>query len=254
MLNFSVVVPFYNSEIWLSSLEESFSDNAAFIGEVIIVDDCSRPSSYKILREFCKKNGFRVLRTFQNGGPSAARNLGASEALFEYVAFHDVDDMWVPERLARINAFLSENSQVHFLVNDYVESLQGLDHSVCSLEKINKFRLIVKNYIQPSCLVVKKDSLFFFNEKFRYSEDFCYQLSILKSGIDLYRISAPLTILGRPQGSVGGLSGDLVRMRIGEIAAYREFCGVKLIWLFPFLLSWSITKFVVKGVKGCLVK
>jgi glycosyltransferase involved in cell wall biosynthesis len=67
--------------------------------EVIIVDDGSTDDTRSLV-ESC---GEKVRYVYQpNGGVSAARNLGIREAKFEWIAFLDSDDYWLPEHLKRI--------------------------------------------------------------------------------------------------------------------------------------------------------
>lgn len=249
---FSVVVPFYNSEFWLPQLLLSIQGNVKYISEVIVVDDCSSAESFEIVSEFCLVNGFSLLRTPKNGGPSSARNLGASNATSVFVAFHDIDDLWVPSRLRVLREVLLKKQNIDFLVNSYSEkSIDDLS-SGYELVRMPYFKMLFKNYIQPSCLVVRRESFFPFNECFRYSEDFSYQLSVISRKSQLFLLAAPLTSLGRPQGASGGLSGDQIMMRKGEILAYKHFLSGRLIFLFPIFACWSIGKHIVRSFLRCL--
>jgi glycosyltransferase involved in cell wall biosynthesis len=249
---FSVVVPFYNSELWLPQLLLSIQGNAKYISEVIVVDDCSSAESFEILSEFCLVNGFSLLRTPKNGGPSSARNLGTSNATSEFVAFHDIDDLWVPSRLGILREVLVKKQNVEFLVNSYGDkSIDDLS-SGYELFRMPYLQMYFKNYIQPSCFVVRRESFFPFNERFRYSEDFNYQLSVISRKSRLFLLDAPLTSLGRPQGASGGLSGNHIMMRKGEILAYKLFLSRRLVFLLPIFVCWSIGKHIVRMFLRCL--
>jgi glycosyltransferase involved in cell wall biosynthesis len=58
------------------------------VSEVIVVDDCSTEAS---TAELARRGGARTIRTPGNGGPGAARNLGAKEAVGEILWFVDAD-------------------------------------------------------------------------------------------------------------------------------------------------------------------
>jgi glycosyltransferase involved in cell wall biosynthesis len=94
---FSVVIPTYNRAAMLQRALESVWGQEFSDYEVIIVDDGSTDTTAEYLRSL----GGRARVFMQaNHGPGAARNLGATEARGQYVAFLDSDDLWFPWTLA----------------------------------------------------------------------------------------------------------------------------------------------------------
>lgn len=90
----SVIVPFYNAELYLADCLESLIRQTHRELEILVVDDGSTDGSAALCAELMKKDSrIRLLRK-ENGGVSSARNLGLDEARGEYVAFVDADD-WV---------------------------------------------------------------------------------------------------------------------------------------------------------------
>src|SRR3954453_7371445 len=88
---FSVIIPAHNrvgliGQTLKSIWAQSFTDF-----EVIVVDDGSIDGTVEFLRSL--KEHVTVLSQ-RNRGPGAARNLGASHAKGEYLAFLDSDDLW----------------------------------------------------------------------------------------------------------------------------------------------------------------
>ena len=92
-MKLSVIIPAFNAEKTLVACVESvFSalDGCPF--EVIIVDDGSTDGTAELAAGLAaKRPGLRVLSQ-PNGGVSAARNHGISEASGDWVAFVDADD------------------------------------------------------------------------------------------------------------------------------------------------------------------
>lgn len=89
---FSVVVPVYNVEKYLSLCLDHFRGQGFGDFEVICVDDGSTDSSCRIAEmQAALDSRIRVLRK-ENGGVSSARNYGMREAKGEYVLFADSDD------------------------------------------------------------------------------------------------------------------------------------------------------------------
>ena len=88
----SIVVPVYNSEVYLQECLESIQGQEFRDFEVLCVDDASTDKSVEILDGYAKRDGrFRVL-TQLHGGPGVARNHGMAEASGDYLYFMDSDD------------------------------------------------------------------------------------------------------------------------------------------------------------------
>jgi glycosyltransferase involved in cell wall biosynthesis len=93
----SVVIPSYNAARWLAgSLDSIFAQTVA-PGEVVVVDDGSTDDTPAILRAYGDR--LHVVRG-THGGLAAARNLGLAVARGDWIAFHDADDLALPDRLA----------------------------------------------------------------------------------------------------------------------------------------------------------
>jgi glycosyltransferase involved in cell wall biosynthesis len=86
----SVIMPAFNAaqymERSLPPLIEMLERGT--VSEVLVVDDCSTEESTS---EVARLYGARTIRTPWNGGPAAARNIGASEAVGEILWFVDAD-------------------------------------------------------------------------------------------------------------------------------------------------------------------
>jgi glycosyltransferase involved in cell wall biosynthesis len=100
----SVVIPSYNAARWLGASLDSILAQTLPPGEVVVVDDGSVDDTAAVLRTY----GDRV-RVVQgdHGGLAAARNLGLTVARGDWIAFHDADDVALPDRLARLEAHLA---------------------------------------------------------------------------------------------------------------------------------------------------
>ena len=67
--------------------------------ELIVVDDASDRPAEEVYEEV-REAGHSVLYQSHNCGPGAARNLGASRARGDWLAFLDSDDYWLESKLA----------------------------------------------------------------------------------------------------------------------------------------------------------
>ena len=101
-MKFSVVVPVYNVEAYLTDCLKSLltQDFADF--EVICVNDGSTDHSREILSEWESKLPQMKVIDRANGGLSAARNTGLAAATGDYVVFVDSDDWVEPAMLSRL--------------------------------------------------------------------------------------------------------------------------------------------------------
>ncbi len=92
----SAIIPAFNREHTITRSVISALDQTYPNIEVIVVDDGSSDGTAEVLGQF----GNRIMVLEQkNGGPSQARNLGASMARGDILAFLDSDDEWHPEKV-----------------------------------------------------------------------------------------------------------------------------------------------------------
>ncbi len=88
----SVIIPVYNVEEYLRECVDSVLVQTYQNFEIILVDDGSTDSSGEICDEYLEKDDRITVIHQKNGGLSAARNSGLSEAEGKYVYFLDSDD------------------------------------------------------------------------------------------------------------------------------------------------------------------
>ena len=105
----SVIIPVYNGEDYILRAAESvLRQPCAGRIELLLVDDGSTDGSGAICDRIASGGAAAAVRVFhqENGGVSAARNLGIREARGAYLGFLDADDWWLPsffdEELAQI--------------------------------------------------------------------------------------------------------------------------------------------------------
>ena len=102
MSRVSVIIPVYNVEKYLDWCLESLEAQTFGDFEAICVNDGSTDSSREILSRWeAKDSRFRVIDK-ENGGPSAARNLGIRSATSEYIFSLDSDDRFHPTALEHV--------------------------------------------------------------------------------------------------------------------------------------------------------
>ncbi len=90
---FSILIPVYKVEKYISQCLESVLAQTFESFEAICVDDCGGDDSVKIIEEFVKKdNRIKLIRHNKNLGLSGARNSALEKARGEYIVCLDSDD------------------------------------------------------------------------------------------------------------------------------------------------------------------
>lgn len=109
----SVVIPAYNRKHTLKRCIDSVLRQTYRNFEIIIVDDCSTDGTMEFVdAEYGSVSDINIIyvRNYSNLGAAGSRNAGVSYANGEYIAFHDSDDEWFPDKL--------EKQMQHFIKSD----------------------------------------------------------------------------------------------------------------------------------------
>ena len=94
----SVIVPIYNSELYLEKCIDSIIGQTYKNIEIILVDDGSTDGSYALCEKYASNdNRIKVVHK-ANGGLSSARNAGLEVCSGDYIGFVDSDD-WISDTM-----------------------------------------------------------------------------------------------------------------------------------------------------------
>lgn len=255
----SVIIPMYNSKKTIVETIDSIV-NQTYEGmiEIIVVNDGSDDGCSKIVEKIILNNKTDLIINLinkQNNGVSSTRNIGIDKATGKYLAFLDSDDTWHPKKLEVIISLMEEN-KITFLGHAYTltDNFMNIDNNK-SIKKISFLQILMRNITQTSCIVIKKDICGYFNENMTHTED--HELWLRTAlDYDIYYVDIPFVKLGRPQLSLGGLSGNKWAMRKGEIQMYLNIVKLKkcLILFLPFLILFSLFKHCKNGIKDFKIK
>jgi len=101
-MQISVIIPVYNAEAFVREAVESALAQPE-TAEVVLVEDGSPDGSLAVCMELAEKHPTVRLYRHPNGanrGAGASRNLGILKSRFEYIAFLDADDFYLPGRFS----------------------------------------------------------------------------------------------------------------------------------------------------------
>ena len=269
MTDVSVVIPTYNRLALLKESIASVRIQSHPASEIIVVDDGSTDGT---LNWCTTQNDIRLLHC-NRGGPSAARNIGVSSSVSDWIAFLDSDDVWLPDHLETLIHVLQKSSNIRWLIANSIvtdaqlvpyQGIQGFafafpifKKSVLRFNKIfpkvmgglvwqgnAKKQALLGNWLQPSGLFLRRD--FFmqvggFNQRLFRCEDM--DLLLRMSLFSHATLSLRQTYLWR-QGQSDSLAADknALLLKKGALNVLLN-PGFKLVkntpGLFPVWL-WSV--------------
>jgi len=251
-LKFSVVIPTYNAADTLVRTITSCLQQSYAVHEIIVVDDGSTDGTEDLIKEqFADK--IIYTRLYKNLGASTARNKGMDMAVGNYIAFLDADDTWHKDKLLVAKSILEANRSIKFLYHQF--TLDDVSNKKlpegATIYKLPFIKLLNGNIIGTPCVVLANDKSFRFETEMRYMEDYDLWLRIGYRN-KIYFINLPLTQIGRPILSKGGLSGNKWKMRKGELKAYTRLVKLNplFILLLPILYVYSLCKHLYKAITG----
>lgn len=122
-MKFSIILPIYNVEKYLSECIDSILKQSFKDFELILVDDGSTDSSPQICDDYAEKdNRIKVIHKI-NGGQADARNRGLDVALGDYICYIDSDDYLVNENVLCLLAEKTKTNPdvVHYKFKEWFE-------------------------------------------------------------------------------------------------------------------------------------
>lgn len=198
----SVIIPTYNRYNLVLNAIDSVINQTYKNFEIIVVDDCSTDKNYESLKH---NNKIKYLKTDKRIGiPSGARNLGIKNSKYEWIAFLDDDDYWLPNKLETQIKFLdkydficsealSENKMwakgIHRSVWDKINPKNILEFD---FNLINRHNLIINSTVIVNKNLIKKIGYLDESILLRGCEDYHAWKEILKLGGKCFFIETPL--------------------------------------------------------------
>lgn len=107
----SIVTPAYNCDKYISQTIDSVINQTYPKWEMVIINDNSTDNTLSVIKKYAEiDQRIKIVSLNMNLGAANARNLGLSNALGQYIAFLDSDDLWMPKKLEKQTTFMSKNN------------------------------------------------------------------------------------------------------------------------------------------------
>lgn len=234
MLDVSVVIAAWNAAAFIDTAIDSALSQEGVTLEVIVADDASTDETVEwVGRRAATDPRLRVLSTTVNGGPSVARNRAIAAARGEWIAILDSDDRFEAGRLARMQAFGSENAAdiVFDLYSECDTEGQAIEDTLAvDLDEPERWDLsrwasdnqlyVGKStgYLKP---LIRRDFMLDhdirYREALRNSEDYALIAELLAAGATLWVLPETGYFYTRRAGSLSH------RVEPGHIRRLRDF-------------------------------
>lgn len=178
----SIITPLYNSEKYIAETIESVLAQTYSNWEMIIVDDCSKDNSTKIVEEYQKKDRrIKLYRNEINKGVSYTRNRAIDLSQGKYIAFLDSDDLWKKEKLEKQIKFMEEKNVVlSYTAYEKINEDGSKRGEVRVPDKLDYEELLKNCLIGFLTAIYRKEELKDFKFINSKAEDYIFWLSILK--------------------------------------------------------------------------
>ena len=234
----SVIIPTYNRKHTLKRCVDSVLAQTYRNFEIIIVDDCSTDGTMEFVEETygdISEIPIVYVRNDSNMGAAASRNTGVAYAQGEYIAFHDSDDEWLPEKLEKqMRHFARCNQEVGAVYSMFY--MNGKDSCLYPPENLELacksgyifYTLLLNPLIGMITLLVKK-SVFLevggFNEQLNSLEDYELTIRIAQNYAVMLDENA-LAVAYESENSVGKRNRDKIITQCYIMDQYRDILAL----------------------------
>jgi lipopolysaccharide biosynthesis glycosyltransferase len=186
----SVIIPTYNRADMITESVKSVLNQTYADFELLVVDDGSTDDTKQVV-ESIRDERIRYIAMPENGGAGAARNEGIRQAKYDYIAFQDSDDYWLPEKLEKQMKLLAQHPEAGLVYCAYECRLSnGAVQIVPSREILMNEKsghiyeyMLERNTIGAPTVLMRRECLEktgIFNEKLSALEDWELFLRISK--------------------------------------------------------------------------
>lgn len=227
----SIITPVHNGSPFINDAYISLKNQSYTNWEWLITDDFSKDNSLEILKALASTDSrIKVLEHSKNQGAAVARNRCIDLSQGEFIAFLDIDDRWLPEKLAVSVAFLKNNA-CNFTYTNYKKLKDNVVGSqvIRTPSKLSYNDLLKTCPICTSTVVIKKRIIgdTRMEPQLRRGQDYLFWLHVLSNDNTALRSSEEALTLY----SVGhcSLSSNKIKKAKMQWMIYRKYLHLNLL-------------------------
>ncbi len=159
----SIIMPLYNSELFVGEAVESLLGQSYGDFELIIVNDSSEDHSLKVLQKFNDPR-INILHNETNQGIVFSRNKGLKAATGDFVAPFDSDDVAMPDKFKLQIDFLKKNTG-YGMIGSWVRMIDEKGNLQKKRWKLNAKPeqipaiLLFRNYFVQSAVTMRREAI-----------------------------------------------------------------------------------------------
>lgn len=201
MKKVSIIVPIYNSELYLDECIKSIINQTYKNIEILLLDDGSTDNSLTICNKYKKEDSrIRIIKK-NNSGVSNTRNIGITKSLGEYIAFVDSDDVidkrYIEYLIKDIDDTYFNVCKSKIIYSNNLQNLKNTKYKKNELEKKDFIYLSEINVLNSPCYKlfnrkIIKENRIKFNENLSLGEDLLFNLDYLKHIKKIYIVDNEL--------------------------------------------------------------
>lgn len=217
----SIIMPSYNTGLFIKDSIESVLAQSYMNWELIIVDDCSTDNTDEVVSQYLYDGRIKYLRNEKNSGAAVSRNYALREAKGKWIAFLDSDDLWLPEKLEKQIAFMQKNGYA-FSYTDYMIQLNGewLPYIYTGPRVVTRRKMYDYCYFSTITVMYDRDVIGLIQiESLRKNNDYAMWLQAIEKS-NCYRFPECLSYYIKHEGSIS--SGSKLRLIKWHYILYKK--------------------------------
>jgi glycosyltransferase involved in cell wall biosynthesis len=261
----SIIIPYYNNAQDIERSLRSVFEQTFQEFEIILINDASPDWDIGLSKiNSFNDNRLRIINHEKNKNGAVARNTGIKYAKYEFIAFLDADDEWLPTHLDELLCNLKSNNvdlvYASCLVksnSEYILPKKGVNESL----NLSEYLFCNDGFIQTSGILMKSEIALLnpFNEQLRRHQDYDILLRLEAKNIK-FSWSKPITVTVHWENNDIDKKGGTIEFSEKWFEQYKVYMSKKAQTHFhkKFIVNRYLVKrdilLALKSIKNCNLK